>query len=137
LCSGCHQNCEKQCRRQQTSIFNVLCHGLLYIQWFEVRNDCWFCRYWWNCWPSLLKLSSDSKMFILIFYGSLIVKTSHFLLFTPRRPRKTRNIYILKCANLIEIRLCMSMHHLSYTLTCNLRDQCADTGSLFPGHEKF
>ena len=32
-------------------------------------------------------------MFILIFYGSLIVKTSHFLLFTPRRPWGTGNIH--------------------------------------------
>ena len=24
---------------------------------FEVRGGCTFCWYWWNCWPSLLKLS--------------------------------------------------------------------------------
>ena len=28
-----------------------------YVQWFEVRGDCSFCWYWWNCWPSLFKLS--------------------------------------------------------------------------------
>ena len=28
-----------------------------YFQWFEVRGDCLFCWYWWNCWSSLFKLS--------------------------------------------------------------------------------
>jgi len=27
------------------------------IQCFEVRGHCSFCWYWWNCWPSLFKLS--------------------------------------------------------------------------------
>ena len=30
-----------------------------YVQWFNVTGDCSFCLYWWNCWPSLFKLSSD------------------------------------------------------------------------------
>jgi len=32
------------------------CHLLwsFYVQWFEVRSDCLFCWYWWNCKPSLL-----------------------------------------------------------------------------------
>ena len=105
----------------RTSIINIICRGLLYIQWFEVRNDCWFCRYWWNCWPSLLKLSSDSKMFILIFYGSLIVKTSHFLLFTPRRPRKTRNIYSIHGKWVNDCCLTPSDHFTaicSHSMTC-------------------
>ena len=32
-------------------------------------------------------------MFILFIYDSLLVKTSHFLQFTPRRPRRTGNRY--------------------------------------------
>jgi hypothetical protein len=32
-------------------------------------------------------------MFILLIYDSLLVKISHFLLFTPRRPRGTGNIH--------------------------------------------
>jgi hypothetical protein len=28
-----------------------------YVQWFQVRGDCLFCWYWWNCWSSLYKLS--------------------------------------------------------------------------------
>ena len=34
-------------------ISNIICH----VQWFEFRGDCLFCWYWWNCWPSLFKLS--------------------------------------------------------------------------------
>jgi hypothetical protein len=36
---------------------NVICLGLFYVQWFEVRGGCTFCWYWWNCWPSLFKHS--------------------------------------------------------------------------------
>ena len=41
----------------RTWISNVNWHGLFYFQWFKVRGDCSCCWYWWNCWPSLLKLS--------------------------------------------------------------------------------
>jgi len=41
----------------RTWISNVICRGLCYVQWFEVRGYCLFCWYWWNCWPSLVKLS--------------------------------------------------------------------------------
>jgi hypothetical protein len=27
------------------------------VQLVRVRGDCSFCWYWWNCWPSLFKLS--------------------------------------------------------------------------------
>jgi hypothetical protein len=30
---------------------NLICHGLFYVQWFEVRDDCSFCS------PSLFKVS--------------------------------------------------------------------------------
>jgi hypothetical protein len=26
-------------------------------QWVKLRGGCCFCWYWWNCWPSLFKLS--------------------------------------------------------------------------------
>ena len=35
----------------RTWIPNIICHGLIYVQWFEVRSDCSF------CWPSLFKVS--------------------------------------------------------------------------------
>ena len=28
-----------------------------HVQWSEVRGDCLFYLYWWNCWPSLCQLS--------------------------------------------------------------------------------
>jgi hypothetical protein len=37
-------------------------------QWVEVRGDCSFSWYWWNCWSSLLKLS----------YHNLIRKTKKY-----------------------------------------------------------
>jgi hypothetical protein len=41
----------------RTRISNVICHDLFYVEWIEVRCDSSFCWYWWNCWPSLFKLS--------------------------------------------------------------------------------
>ena len=41
----------------KTWISNVICCGLCYVQWFEVRGHCLFCWYWWNCWSSLSKCS--------------------------------------------------------------------------------
>ena len=38
-------------------ISNVICRGLFHVYWFEVRGYCLFCWYWWNCWPSLFKIS--------------------------------------------------------------------------------
>ena len=37
--------------------FLMSCHGLFCVQWFEVKVDCLFCWYLWNCWWSLFKLS--------------------------------------------------------------------------------
>jgi hypothetical protein len=52
----------------KTWISNVKCHGLIYVQWFEVRDDCSFCWYWWNCWPSLFKLFFIIWHHLLIFF---------------------------------------------------------------------
>ena len=27
---------------------------LFYVQWFEIKGDCSFCWYWWNCWQAQL-----------------------------------------------------------------------------------
>ena len=35
-----------------------------YVQWLKVRAGCLFCWYYWNCWPSLFKLSF--VLFILV-----------------------------------------------------------------------
>ena len=32
--------------------------------WFDVRDGCLFCWYWWNCWPSLFK-PSLGEMWVL------------------------------------------------------------------------
>ena len=39
----------------------VMC--FFYVQWFEVRGNRSFCWFWWNCWPSLFKLSFHSNVF--------------------------------------------------------------------------
>jgi hypothetical protein len=36
------------------------------VQWVGVKDDCLFCWYWWNCWPSLFKLYFY-KTFVLFF----------------------------------------------------------------------
>ena len=30
---------------------------ILYVPWVNMRGGCSLCWYWWNCWPSLFKLS--------------------------------------------------------------------------------
>jgi hypothetical protein len=32
-----------------------------------LSNSCSFCWYWWNCWPSLLKLSFHNQLIFLLF----------------------------------------------------------------------
>jgi len=36
------------------------------VCWVEVRGDCSFYWYWWNCWPSLFKLSFHNSSWYLI-----------------------------------------------------------------------
>ena len=47
--------CQFQAR---TWISNIICHGLFYVYRIDLRWEMIvpFCWYWWNCWPSLLKL---------------------------------------------------------------------------------
>lgn len=45
-----------------------ICRGLLYVRWCEVRGDCTFCWYWWNCWQSLFKLSFHKSMHMQYSY---------------------------------------------------------------------
>jgi hypothetical protein len=56
---------------EQTKIFPLICNPyrqlyvfisykynfFFYVQCVKVSGDCSFYRYWWNCWPSLFKLS--------------------------------------------------------------------------------
>ena len=40
------------------------CHlscGHFFVHWLGVRDDCLFCWYWWNCWPSLFNLSFHKR----------------------------------------------------------------------------
>ena len=37
------------------------------VHWFGVRSHCAFCWYWWNCWPSLFKLSFSLSIFLFLF----------------------------------------------------------------------
>ena len=41
----------------------------LFVQWVKVRGDCFFCWYWWICWPSLFNLSFHNTT---LFYTSSI-----------------------------------------------------------------
>ena len=45
----------------RTWISNVLCRGLFCVQWVKITGDCSLCRYWWNWWPSLFKLSIQNR----------------------------------------------------------------------------
>jgi hypothetical protein len=49
----------------KTWISNVICRGLLYDQWIELRGGCPFCCYWWNYWLSLFKLSFHKSTWTL------------------------------------------------------------------------
>jgi len=41
------------------------CFFLFYVQRFAVRGDCSLCWYWWNCLPSLFKLSYHNFHFTM------------------------------------------------------------------------
>ena len=43
--------------RQELNFQHHFIVFFFYVQWVEMRGDCLFCWYWWNCWPSLFKLS--------------------------------------------------------------------------------
>jgi len=43
--------------KARTRISNVICHGLFYVQWDEVRCGCSFIWFLCNCWPSMFSLS--------------------------------------------------------------------------------
>ena len=34
------------------------------VEWFDVRGRCW---YWWNCWPSLIKLLFRNIIYSIIY----------------------------------------------------------------------
>jgi hypothetical protein len=42
-------------------LFLCLSQGRTLIS--NMRGDCSFCWYWWNCWPSLFKLSFHKQLF--------------------------------------------------------------------------
>jgi hypothetical protein len=53
-------------RKNQLKIFHfkghlllclTICRDRFYVQWFVMRDYWSFYWYWWNCWPSLFKLS--------------------------------------------------------------------------------
>jgi hypothetical protein len=37
---------------------------LFCVQWVEARDECPFCLYWWNCWPSLLNFSFHNREWV-------------------------------------------------------------------------
>jgi hypothetical protein len=52
---------ERSCpSRASTWISNVICRGFYCCQWSW--GERWVCWYWWNCWPSCLKLSLHSHI---------------------------------------------------------------------------
>ena len=51
-------------------------HAFLHsASWVKMRGDCSFCWYWWNCWPSLFKLSIHKFLFC-IFHTSIMFMSS-------------------------------------------------------------
>jgi hypothetical protein len=57
-----------------------MCHVLFYVKWFEAGIDCSLCWYWWNYWPSLLKLSFHNLTKV-----TTNIKTCKFILHTVTR----------------------------------------------------
>jgi hypothetical protein len=49
----------------KTCFSNVICGGLCYVQWVEVRGHCLLCWCLWNYWPSLFKLSIHHPVYFL------------------------------------------------------------------------
>ena len=43
------------------------------VQSVKVRGDCSLCWYWWNCWPSLFKLTFHNTNRTLIFFINVII----------------------------------------------------------------
>jgi hypothetical protein len=39
--------------------------GLSYVQWFEERGVCPFCWLWWDCWPSVYRLSFNKVLYVI------------------------------------------------------------------------
>jgi hypothetical protein len=50
-----------------------------YDQWFEMRGDCSFCWYRWNCWPSLFKLSFNNCTRVREIWKTKVVVYIHGL----------------------------------------------------------
>ena len=71
------------------NVFVFLCFVVVIVfLWFEVRGDCSFCWYWWNCGPSL---------FIIVRDSSVVRRHYIFLL----EPLDIRELYIRKTADLL------------------------------------
>jgi hypothetical protein len=58
-----------------TFICCVLYLFLIIVQWFEVRG-CSFCRHWFNCWPSVFKLSIHNLDYINNKYNTVYIHRS-------------------------------------------------------------
>ena len=63
-----------------SNLFILLAHMHIYFfQWVKVRGGCSFCWCWWNCFPSLFKLSFH---IYILFLFTLSNTTSPFSLWT-------------------------------------------------------
>ena len=51
------------------SVYNIVCFVFNYLR-FE------FCWYWWNCWPSLFKLSFQKKTFVIFSHYNIVACNS-------------------------------------------------------------
>ena len=77
----------------KTWISNVTLSWSFYVQWFDVRGDCSFCWYWWNCWPSL---------FILFFSHLCLYKVEiKPYLLEDRRPKSTQQKKKIDCRHIL------------------------------------
>jgi hypothetical protein len=62
-------------------ISHVICHGLLYVQWFHLRNDCSFLFWYrWNCWI-LFFIILNSTYGLHKKLMSTVVKRYHCIIF--------------------------------------------------------
>jgi hypothetical protein len=63
-------------------IYNDICHGLCCVQWVEVKGDCLFYWSWWNCCPSLFKLSFHNLQFnMTLLITSRLQLPIYFIIF--------------------------------------------------------
>ena len=63
------------------------------VQWVKVKDGCSFCWYWWNCWPSLFKLSFHNLK-LYGFFSAFWFERTWWRLFHKRLVCTIFDIYV-------------------------------------------